>query len=604
MKGQQDGSLSLQTRDEYVSLSTCLKWEAVSVATPARSSAPTSSRQPNTAERFRLRPRTPAEVAKETVALAVAATRSYPLLPARSPARLSESRHLRDQTPPHAPLLACPCTSRPILAPRRMPGPVNGGYPRQRPASAAPSMGSAYAMRRSLAARAMRATLAPNRSCKEPQGGGSSDAGGSDDGGSDHSSDGIDASPPSLDRNVQSEPAPSLGLTAPQLDSAFDQGAPPLDEPEDPQAEARRQEVALKLQSTSLFRGWDTEDLCKLAARLPCKRLRRYEIIFREGQPARTFYIIVSGEVLLSCATRDERPRLGSGESFGSEAVASCAELSNSMQENIDYNIPGARGDACLSGPSDGDFTLYLRPPECADALPRAFTAMAARDCELLVFTPSAEDADAELLQLLASCGTMRAAEEEQIRERLSRADLFSDLPGFVLAELAPYATLRCAAEGVQIIEEGRRSTAFCVVQRGALLKLRRKARAGGGPLVTQVTDKSELPYLCEDAVFGQSLKTRWAAAQAEAQSAWTITCTERCHLLCFPRDQLPQVRKATGRALPSLYRRHPTAIRPQSLVTPCDPSGLSGSDLPHSQPTPHPQELHPHKSPSTHESL
>ena len=86
---------------------------------------------------------------------------------------------------------------------------------------------------------------------------------------------------------------------------------------------------------------------------------------------------------------------------------------------------------------------LAARPPRFAAGMPRATSATASAPTEVLVFAPSAPGADAEIVRLLHTGGTMRAAERAEVVERLSRVPLFSDLPLVTLASIAPAAALK-----------------------------------------------------------------------------------------------------------------------------------------------------------------
>ena len=49
------------------------------------------------------------------------------------------------------------------------------------------------------------------------------------------------------------------------------------------------------LSKLALFDGWRPYMLSKLCSHLPKKEVRRYEVLYREGQPANAFYIVLSG---------------------------------------------------------------------------------------------------------------------------------------------------------------------------------------------------------------------------------------------------------------------------------------------------------------------
>lgn len=75
------------------------------------------------------------------------------------------------------------------------------------------------------------------------------------------------------------------------------------------------------LTGTALFRGVDTDDVAKVAARMGSSHFRAGEVIFGQGDPGRLLYILIEGKVKIGCSADDGRENLfsilGPSEMFG-----------------------------------------------------------------------------------------------------------------------------------------------------------------------------------------------------------------------------------------------------------------------------------------------
>ena len=92
-------------------------------------------------------------------------------------------------------------------------------------------------------------------------------------------------------------------------------------------AELKKIGVANTLRSCTLFTGLPAEDLEKIAAATVLKSLEKGEYLFREGDPARGFYIVQRGSVnvhRVNAAGKEQIIHIFRvGESFAEVALAS-----------------------------------------------------------------------------------------------------------------------------------------------------------------------------------------------------------------------------------------------------------------------------------------
>ncbi|MFW5833074.1 MAG: cyclic nucleotide-binding domain-containing protein, partial [Pseudomonadota bacterium] len=86
-----------------------------------------------------------------------------------------------------------------------------------------------------------------------------------------------------------------------------------------------RTDVALSLAKLELFRGLDPGDRKRLEALVQPFRFEKDDVIIREGDPARLFFVIAKGSVSISLRLEGDRRRriatLGPGLAFGEMAL-------------------------------------------------------------------------------------------------------------------------------------------------------------------------------------------------------------------------------------------------------------------------------------------
>jgi CRP/FNR family transcriptional regulator, dissimilatory nitrate respiration regulator len=86
----------------------------------------------------------------------------------------------------------------------------------------------------------------------------------------------------------------------------------------------REPELAAFLRHLSLFEGLSADELARVAAGTTRRRLRRGEVLFRQGEPATGFHAVVNGRIALTARSAGGTERvtdiIEAGRCFG-EAI-------------------------------------------------------------------------------------------------------------------------------------------------------------------------------------------------------------------------------------------------------------------------------------------
>lgn len=101
--------------------------------------------------------------------------------------------------------------------------------------------------------------------------------------------------------------------------------------------------VVAFLRAVSLFRDLAEPHLLSLAPRLRERRLRKGEVLFREGDPGQEMFLIRSGSIIISkpITGRVEQvlARLGAGEFFGEMSLFDRAPRSATVQADVETEL-------------------------------------------------------------------------------------------------------------------------------------------------------------------------------------------------------------------------------------------------------------------------
>ena len=265
------------------------------------------------------------------------------------------------------------------------------------------------------------------------------------------------------------------------------------------------------MRASPLFAEWFAFEagratLLRIAREATMRDVRRYDVVYREGQPARNgaWYLVLRGtvELVATRGTRTTKPLLvGAGGSFGEEALV------------LD-----------------------------ATPMPRSFTASARERCQLLLL-PSRCFAAADVRHLVRSCGTSRAATLLALEAQLSLTPLFANVSPTTLGKIAPLWRYLEVGPGEPLVHEGERSTVFFVLLYGSVVvtkaaarkpsRLGAKASGGGDVVLAVIKAEAELPYFGEACIVGER-GGKGAGGQnvRDSLSAATVTARERCGLL------------------------------------------------------------------------
>ena len=261
------------------------------------------------------------------------------------------------------------------------------------------------------------------------------------------------------------------------------------------------------MRASPLFAEWfafeaSRATLLRIAREATMRDVRRYDVMYREGQPARNgaWYLVLRGtvELVATRGTRTTKPLLvGAGGSFGEEALV------------LD-----------------------------ATPMPRSFTASARERCQLLLL-PSRCFAAADVRHLVRSCGTSRAATLLALEAQLSLTPLFANVSPTTLGKIAPLWRYLEVGPGEPLVHEGERSTVFFVLLYGSVVVTKAAARAE--PLGRQGERRRRRPRGDQGGGGAAVLARRASSASAAAAkggqnvrdslSAATVTARERCGL-------------------------------------------------------------------------
>lgn len=101
--------------------------------------------------------------------------------------------------------------------------------------------------------------------------------------------------------------------------------------------------VVAFLRTVSLFRDLAEPHLLSLAPRLRERRLRKGEVLFREGDPGQEMFLIRSGSIIISkpITGRVEQvlARMGAGEFFGEMSLFDRAPRSATVQADVETEL-------------------------------------------------------------------------------------------------------------------------------------------------------------------------------------------------------------------------------------------------------------------------
>ena len=290
--------------------------------------------------------------------------------------------------------------------------------------------------------------------------------------------------------------------------------AHPLDAPISMASMARR------LRGLSVFGGWRLRALEDLCERLPRRTVRRYEVLYHEGQPANAAYILLSGHVALTPdgvpATKpssglapDVNPSPATIVAAAAAAVATAephaaaappTALAHGERPRLVYDPVIGRtvgvdvavsGDTTLTtGDVFGLEAIAQLPPPLPSAgrgggaaermpskLPRMHTATTVTErAVLLVLPASLLHGDLAIARELERSGSRRQATLAVVKQGLARAPIFASQSRPRLAAAAQHFQLRVYAAGDRLVEEGRRHECFHVLLHGQIILSQRTA--------------------------------------------------------------------------------------------------------------------------------
>ena len=351
---------------------------------------------------------------------------------------------------------------------------------------------------------------------------------------------GLPAPPTALARPANVFPSP--GQSPPPAAAAPSSAASVVSEYDGESAFASPFEAraaAMALRKLALFHQWTKYPLEAIVARLPRREFKRYELVYREGQAANAFYIILSGAVLLemnasagitsaaaaaaaavAVAPSSSRPgssrpgssrpgssrpgtgrpgsgRPGSSSRSGGSVSGFDAEnwqpssayparplYDAELAEYIGYDVAvyddATLGAGCVFG-VEAMARLEMHPlTERSGYVPRLHTATTAERCVMLVLphaTLRAWGRDGrKLASQLEELGTRPRAELCFVQQALARTPIFATQQHPRLVALAHHFTVRTCEAGERLIEEGKRVDTFYVVLTGRLVVSRRTA--------------------------------------------------------------------------------------------------------------------------------
>ena len=257
--------------------------------------------------------------------------------------------------------------------------------------------------------------------------------------------------------------------------------------------------VAEAMRTSALFDEWDPAALCRLVSDelMTWRELGRYAVIHREGQPSASFYIVVSGCVMLTSSRKAEEHVLSAGETFGHAA-------------------------------------LVLQPREAP--MPHLHTAITKQRTWLLVLSQAAIAASAELRALFscdgptgANGGSADQAECKLIADRLSTFSIFSGVPPLRMMRLARLFRYEQLPAETALTREGQKATRFCLLLSGSVAVTKRAAEPGAPDVTLAVIDaEAEIPYFGENCIL---------SAQMEAPSGASVTTREPSHMFVVYRE-------------------------------------------------------------------
>ena len=342
------------------------------------------------------------------------------------------------------------------------------------------------------------------------------------------------------------------------------------------------------LSKLALFNGWRKYSLQMLCRSMRKRELKRYELLYRQGQPANCFYVVLKGAVSLeidttngsttgppAAATDPRKPALGEeGGLMQPDGRAQCAHMvrplyDQALGRSIGYDV-SVYEDALLGPPSIfGTESLaqltYLAPSAAESSkykyLPYLHTATTVEAHTTLLVLPHSllnvprDDGQPPLATQLEEYGTRRRAELCLQQMALARTPIFASQAHLRLVQLSQHFTLTIYEQGDRIIEEGKKVDAFCIVLHGRLVVSQRTAwgkmrfKLGGGAstlggfgagkqsevIVQTITHESRMPFVGEPALYVGHHENR-PGAQSEI-SGTTVRAAEKTSVLRLPRD-------------------------------------------------------------------
>jgi len=336
------------------------------------------------------------------------------------------------------------------------------------------------------------------------------------------------------------------------------------------------------MRGIALFSQWPDHWLRQLVGRMVPREFKRYDLLYRRGQPADAFFVVVSGSVHLYL---DEWRASTSGAAGATPGAPSWQKkvvdpmTGKSLGADISVYEDATLGPGDVLGVEALAMTERAQPPGIGIA--RAHTATTAASCMLLVLsTPllAIGAVGARISQQLVEYGTRRRAQLTVIHQALCRAPVFSAIDLRRLMRVAPLFEVQTYATGERIFEEGTPQAFFYVIvagraalsQRIGWSKLAPFGRVGGSVVdqlaslvqteqrlqsvservVQSVAHDADMPSLGEAALLGAgsahssrpstSAEPPVARASARAVDACTLLCLSRAHVDAFYRE-LPE---------------------------------------------------------------
>lgn len=340
--------------------------------------------------------------------------------------------------------------------------------------------------------------------------------------------------------------------------------------------------AATALAKLALFSQWKLTDLVTLCGKLPRREARRYETLYREGQIASAFYIVLSGAVTVTIAVEQL--------AHTASAATSAPATSASLPATTKVSAASSSASSTLSG---GDALIQRAPKQIFDpslgknigadaavyedttlraggvfgvealassqmgepdkALPRLQSASVQETATLLMLPTSLLASDRKLATAMEDRGTRRLAAQCVVQQALWHTPIFTPESRARIVLLARHFELRTFPVGTRIFEEGKRQTAFFILLQGRVVASQRtgwgrmRLALGTGGLggsanaseriLQSITRDAHVPFFGEQALSGE--RARPARGQPEELSPTTVRAAERTCVLALERERV-----------------------------------------------------------------